>query len=246
MSLNQIVNPLTDADFKSLKIQGITVTPGAGGGNVTSTQTGTADGEVCVYSGTSGTLIKKSGIVQSLSTLILNDNDLTDTGKLLPKFTDSKDIGSNTSNLRYKDIHISGDVYKNGVPISGGGGGGGLQLYTPALSGVSLTNFADLSASYSKNGNFLTMQCQFKANCIGTPFFVQVTVSLPPGETVKTGVPYQWGIGSGGPDIVGDSIWCNSTKTSSANSCSMNLNADKLPNNNALVYWSIQFIIEVQ
>ena len=121
-----------------------------------------------------------------------------------------------------------------------------LQLYTPALSGTSLTNFADLSASYSKNGKFLTMQCQFKANVIGQPFFVQINVPLPAGETVKTGVPYQWGIGNGGPNVVGDSIWCCSTKSSLPNSCSMFLNADKLPNNGGLFFWSVQFVIELQ
>ena len=166
MSLNHLISNVDiDANFNSLKIQGVTVTPGAGGGNVSSTQAGTADGELVVYSGTSGTLIKKSGIVQSLSTLILDNNDLTDTGKLLPKFTDSKDIGSNTSNLRYKDIHISGDVYKNGVPISGGGGGGSSPIVPFVPPSFSMTNFtySDLYASYQLNGKFLTVRLNFLA-----------------------------------------------------------------------------------
>ena len=166
MSLNHLISNVDiDANFHSLKVQGVTVTPGAGGGNVSSTQAGTSDGEVCGYSGTSGTLIKKSGIVQSLSTLIFNDNDITDTGKLLPKFTDSKDIGSNTSNLRYKDIHISGDVYKNGVPISGGGGSGASPIVPFVPTNFSMTNFtySDLYASYQLNGKFLTVKLTFAA-----------------------------------------------------------------------------------
>ena len=165
MSLNHLISNVDiDANFNSLKIQGVTVTPGAGGGNVSSTQTGTADGEICVYSGTSGTLIKKSNIVQSLSTLIFNDNDLTDTGKLLPKFTDSKDIGSNTSNLRYKDIHISGDVYKNGVPISGGGGASSpIVPFVPPTFSMTNFTYSDLYASYQLNGKFLTVRLTFSA-----------------------------------------------------------------------------------
>lgn len=131
----------------------------------------------------------------------------------------------------------------NGTPIVSSPA---LVTYTPVLTGTSLTNFLDVSASHSKNGKFLTMNCQFKANVIGQPLFVQVNVPLPAGETVKVGTPYQWGIGNAGPNVSGDSIWCSSTKSSLPTSCSMFLSADKLPNNGGLFFWSVQFIIEVQ
>ena len=121
-----------------------------------------------------------------------------------------------------------------------------LVIYTPTLTGISLQNFTDLSASYIKNGKILTIQCRFKAKVIGQPFYVQVTVSLPPGETVKTGVPYLWGIFNGSPEVEGDSIWCNSLISSLPTSCSMYLSANKRPNFDGLFYWSGQFIVEVE
>lgn len=121
-----------------------------------------------------------------------------------------------------------------------------LIQYIPTLTGTSINAFADISGSYEKNGKFLTMRCQFKANVVLQPMYVEVNVSLPPGEIVKLGTPYQWGQGIAGPDLSGDAVWTSSTKSSLPNSCSMFLSANKAPNNNGLFWWSIEFIIEVQ
>ena len=129
----------------------------------------------------------------------------------------------------------------NGIPIVSSPA---LQIYTPTLTGTSITGFADVSGSFSKNGKFLTMRCQFKANVVAQPWYVQINVPLPPGETVKTG-GYQFGSGSSGPDVVGDSIFVSSSKSSLPTSCSIYLSADKVPNTNGLFYWAIEFIVEV-
>ena len=176
MSLNQIVNPLTDANFKTLKVNG---------------------------------------------------SDVVSLNQITTPITDAD----------FKTLKV------NGIPIVSTPA---LQIYTPTITGTSINGFADISGSYEKNGKFLTMRCQFKANVVLTPMYVEVTVSLPPGETVKTGVPYQWGQGTGGPNAYADSIWTSSTKSSLPNSCSMFLSANKAPTNNGLFWWSIEFIIEVQ
>lgn len=57
-------------------------------------------------------------------TMNINSGNITNTGDITPITDNTEDIG--TLALSYKDIHIKGDVYKNGVVYSTGGGGGGV------------------------------------------------------------------------------------------------------------------------
>ena len=54
-------------------------------------------------------------------TMDLNSGNVTNTGDITPVTDNTEDIGSLA--LSYKNIHIKGDVFKNGVAIGGGGGG---------------------------------------------------------------------------------------------------------------------------
>jgi hypothetical protein len=59
----------------------------------------------------------------SAGNMDINSGNIINTGDITPITDNTEDIG--TLALAYKDIHIKGDVYKNGVVYSGGGGGGG-------------------------------------------------------------------------------------------------------------------------
>jgi hypothetical protein len=56
----------------------------------------------------------------SAGTMNINSGNITNTGDITPITDNTEDIGTLT--LAYKDIHIKGDVYKNGAIYGGGGG----------------------------------------------------------------------------------------------------------------------------
>lgn len=69
----------------------------------------------------------QGGGTGSAGQMDINSGNIINTGDIRPITDNTEDIG--TLALAYKDIHIKGDVYKNGVVYSTGGGGGGSGLF---------------------------------------------------------------------------------------------------------------------
>jgi hypothetical protein len=101
----------------------------------------------------------------SAGTMDINSGNIINTGDIRPITDNTEDIGSLA--LSYKDIHIKGDVYKNGV-IYGGGGGGGVNGISSVDNGGGDIEISFTGTDYKTNG-YLTVDTNGK---------IQVTPSI--------------------------------------------------------------------
>jgi len=104
-------------------------------------------------------------------TMNINSGNITNTGDITPITDNTEDIG--TLALAYKDIHIKGDVYKNGVIYSTGGGGGS-GLFNCFSESVLLKEVGTIAAS-----NALTVQTRNLNTLINPLNYTWCTLSAP-------------------------------------------------------------------
>jgi hypothetical protein len=90
----------------------------------------------------------------SAGTMNINSGNVINTGDITPITDNTEDIG--TLALSYKDIHIKGDVYKNGVIYGGGGGGNSITGITSVDNGNGDIEINFTGTDYKTNG-YLTV-----------------------------------------------------------------------------------------
>jgi hypothetical protein len=110
-----------------------------------------------------GTLTGGTG---SAGTMNINSGNITNTGDITPITDNTEDIGTLT--LSYKDIHIKGDVFKNGVAIGGGGG---------SIAGISSVDNGGNDIEISFTGSDYLQVGYLKTDVNGR---IQVTTTVPP------------------------------------------------------------------
>jgi hypothetical protein len=109
----------------------------------------------------------------------INSGNVTNTGDITPITDNTEDIG--TLALAYKDIHIKGDVYKNGA-IYGGGGGGGVNGITSLDNGGGDIEISFTGTDYLQNG-YLTVDTNGR---------IQVTPSLVVTNAEYDAIALKW------------------------------------------------------
>jgi hypothetical protein len=115
-----------------------------------------------VNSGTiinSGTIVSPNFVLSvfgggpaTAGTLDLNSGNVINSGDIVPITDNTEDIG--TLALSYKDIHIKGDVFKNGVAI--GGGGGSLAGISSVDNGANDIEISFTGSDYLQQGYLTT------------------------------------------------------------------------------------------
>ena len=114
----------------------------------------------------------QGGGTASAGQMDINSGNIINTGDIRPITDNTEDIG--TLALAYKDIHIKGDVYKNGVVYSTGGGGGGSGLFNCYSESILLKEVGTTVAS-----GFTTMQTRNLNTIINPLNYGWCTLSAP-------------------------------------------------------------------
>jgi len=114
-------------------------------------------------------------------TMDLNSGNVANTGDITPVTDNTEDIGSLA--LSYKNIHIKGDVFKNGVAIGGGGGG--------SLAGISSVDNGANDIEISFTGTDYLQQGYLSIDANGR---IQVTPSIVVSNAEYDAIVAKWNI----------------------------------------------------
>ncbi len=114
-------------------------------------------------------------------TMDLNSGNVTNSGDITPVTDNTEDIGSLA--LSYKNIHIKGDVFKNGVAIGGGGGG--------SLAGISSVDNGANDIEISFTGTDYLQQGYLSIDANGR---IQVTPSIVVSNAEYDAIVAKWNI----------------------------------------------------
>jgi len=114
-------------------------------------------------------------------TMDLNSGNVANTGDITPVTDNTEDIGSLA--LSYKNIHIKGDVFKNGVAIGGGGGG--------SLAGISSVDNGANDIEISFTGSDYKQQGYLSIDANGR---IQVTPSIVVSNAEYDAIVAKWNI----------------------------------------------------
>ena len=141
----------------------------------------------------SGTIINSGSIISpnyvlgvfgggnaTAGTMDLNSGNVINSGDITPITDNTEDIG--TLALSYKDIHIKGDVFKNGVAIGGGGG---------SIAGISSVDNGANDIEISFTGTDYLQQGYLTTDTNGR---IQVTPSIVVSNAEYDAIVAKWNI----------------------------------------------------
>ena len=141
----------------------------------------------------SGTIINSGSIISpnfvlavfgggtnTAGTMDLNSGNVTNSGDITPITDNTEDIG--TLALSYKDIHIKGDVFKNGVAIGGGGG---------AIAGISSVDNGANDIEISFTGTDYLQAGYLTTDVNGR---IQVTQTANPNNAEYSSIVQRWNV----------------------------------------------------